>query len=183
MKICGIYKIVNKKNRKCYYGQSQDIVLRIRRHKIDLKNNNHQNKDLQRAWNKYGKDNFDFSVFRICPLEQLNLKEQECLDLVKLNPKLYYNISTDAEAPRRGKKFSIKSRKKMSESAKRKFIKFPWLKNVIYTKERNEKISLSKKGNKNYNYGKHLSATTKQKLSEAFISEEHTSGLQSLRHL
>jgi group I intron endonuclease len=143
-------------------------MLRFRRHQIDLINNKHQNIHLQRAWNKYGKENFNFTIHCKCLIEHLDIEEQKCLDLVKSSPKSYYNMGLDVNSPRRGLKFSEESRKKMSNSAKQKFVKFPSLKEKIYTKERNQKIRISKQGSKNYNFGKKLeSEETKQKLRAA----------------
>ena len=57
-KICGIYKITNKINGKCYIGQSNDI---IKRWKTEYKWY-HINSHLQSAFNKYGLENFDFEI-------------------------------------------------------------------------------------------------------------------------
>lgn len=53
-KISGIYKILNIKNGKFYIGSSNNIKVRWSQHKTLLKNNKHENKYLQNAWNKYG---------------------------------------------------------------------------------------------------------------------------------
>lgn len=71
----GIYKIENKVNGKVYVGQSVNIELRWGNHKSELKHNNHNNKYLQRAWNKYGSENFEFTVLEECELRELNSKE------------------------------------------------------------------------------------------------------------
>ena len=55
-KICGIYKITNKVNGKCYIGQSNDIH---RRWKQELASNAKLNPHLARAFEKYGIDNFE----------------------------------------------------------------------------------------------------------------------------
>ena len=168
-KRCGIYKILNKINQKVYFGQSRDIELRFKRHKNDLRGNKHQNIHLQRAWNKYGENNFSFEIYSLHPADKLDSAEQLILDLARKNKRKYYNMGYDANAPKLGLKFSKKSKEKMSKSAKLRFKKYPWLRDQIYNnKERNRKISLSKKGNKNYNFGKKLtSKDTIKKLSIA----------------
>lgn len=74
-KISGIYMIKNKLNGKIYIGQSADIYSRWIKHKNFLKNNNHHNKHLQAAWNKYGEDTFEFSIVERCPCDKLDLAE------------------------------------------------------------------------------------------------------------
>jgi hypothetical protein len=81
MKISGIYKIVNKINGKYYIGSSINIHRRWREHKCGLLNNKHPNLHLQKSWNKYGCNNFDFIIISIFPTEnvELILKEEEKL--------------------------------------------------------------------------------------------------------
>lgn len=71
----GIYSIKNKINNKIYIGQSHDIESRWYHHKSDLRSNIHHNKHLQSAWNKYGEDNFDFSIIEECSISDLNNRE------------------------------------------------------------------------------------------------------------
>lgn len=76
----GIYCIHNIKNDKRYIGQSRDMRCRIASHKTALKNNHHENKHLQRAWNKYGKDSFKFEIICECPIELLDNNEIYYID-------------------------------------------------------------------------------------------------------
>lgn len=71
----GIYKITNLLNGKMYIGQSVDIEKRWSTHKAELKNNYHYNIHLQNAWNKYGEENFEFSIVEECNIDQLNQRE------------------------------------------------------------------------------------------------------------
>ena len=71
----GIYKITNKNNGKVYIGQSDNCERRISEHQqvryipIDM-------------WiNMLGKDNFDFEIIEECPIDELDKKEQEYIDL------------------------------------------------------------------------------------------------------
>lgn len=71
-KICGIYKITNKINGKCYIGQSIDI---IKRWKTEYKW--YQiNKHLLAAFNKYGLENFNFEIIEECEPNLLNEREK-----------------------------------------------------------------------------------------------------------
>ena len=110
----GIYTITNTKNRKAYVGSSCDYKKRKEGHINSLRNNKHSNKHLQRAWNKYGEENFVFnfelSVFENCLL---------IVEQIYLNSGLYkYNIAKNARAPMRGIKFSKEHKRKIFESRK-----------------------------------------------------------------
>lgn len=72
-----LYQITNKANGKKYIGKTNDIQRRLERHFSDLKNNRHHSHKLQRAYNKYGKDNFivTYETFLNISEEELNLKE------------------------------------------------------------------------------------------------------------
>jgi len=76
----GIYRIKNKINDKCYYGSSKNIEKRWKTHLNQLKNKKHINSILQRAWDKYGENNFIFEVVEECKLENLFEVEQKYID-------------------------------------------------------------------------------------------------------
>lgn len=57
-----IYKIENIINNKKYIGLTNNIIRRKSRHFTDLKYNRHDNSFLQKEYNIYGKDNFNFSI-------------------------------------------------------------------------------------------------------------------------
>lgn len=71
--ITGIYKIENKINHKVYIGQSINIERRWQAH---LSPSQYHNTILQAAFDKYGKNNFIFSILEECDKEQLNEREQ-----------------------------------------------------------------------------------------------------------
>jgi group I intron endonuclease len=73
--ICGIYYIKNNINNKMYIGLSIDVEARIRRHMKDLKVGVHPNVYLQRAWTKYGNENFEFGILEECDKSKLADKE------------------------------------------------------------------------------------------------------------
>lgn len=76
----GIYKIENVVNHKVYIGQSINIENRWAAHFESLCANTHYNDYLQRAWNKYGKDKFVFSIIEECSENQLTDREQYWID-------------------------------------------------------------------------------------------------------
>jgi group I intron endonuclease len=83
----GIYQIKNIINKKCYIGSSKNINRRWDRHRYGLRSNNHENVLLQRAWNKYGEENFIFEIIEECEQDRLLELDQKYLDL-----KPQYNI-------------------------------------------------------------------------------------------
>lgn len=74
-------------NDKKYIGQSTNVKDRLKRHKTNLENNNHNNKYLQRSWNKYGSDNFEFVIIEICNTSLLDERERYWIE--------YYNTFGD----------------------------------------------------------------------------------------
>ena len=71
----GIYCIKNKINGKVYIGSSNNIERRFKRHKTELNTKRHSNKYLEKAYNKYGEENFEFIILELCNEEKLIQKE------------------------------------------------------------------------------------------------------------
>lgn len=137
-KISGIYKIVNNTNNKYYIGSSNNIHKRWNYHKEDLRRKNHHCQYLQRSWNKYGKDNFDFVIIEEnIPEKDLLITEQKYLDVAKLEKNKCFNGSFTAgriqftdeirkkisigligNQCKKGRKASNETRKRMSEAQK-----------------------------------------------------------------
>lgn len=88
----GIYKIINKANGKYYIGRSSDIYNRWTTHRKKLHKNIHENKYLQRSWNKYGKENFEFLIIEEIPKELLLETEQKYLNISKTEKDKCYNL-------------------------------------------------------------------------------------------
>lgn len=96
-KINGIYGIKNKINSKVYVGKTQtSFGDRWDCHKVKLRNNKHDNTYLQRSWNKYGEDNFEFYIIEIIRdsknNELYNEREKYWIKYFK-DLKLSYNMS------------------------------------------------------------------------------------------
>lgn len=77
----GIYQIENKINSKVYIGSSNNIKRRWQKHKALLRHNKHPNSHLQAAWNKYGEDNFIFSIIELCNIDSLLDREQYFINI------------------------------------------------------------------------------------------------------
>ena len=96
--ISGIYKIENLVNGKIYVGQSVNIKKRWKDHKYYLRHNLHQNRYIQRAWNKQGEENYSFSIIEECDKELLGEKESYYINLFKSNNfKFGYNCTSGGE--------------------------------------------------------------------------------------
>ena len=108
MKIIGIYKIQSKiKSYSFYVGSSVNITRRWREHLAYLKKNIHYNPKIQNHYNKYGVEDFEFSVLEECSINKLLDREQVYIDL--LEP--YFNITLEVVgSPNRSKKVRTKDR-------------------------------------------------------------------------
>jgi group I intron endonuclease len=94
--ICGIYMIKNTLNNKVYIGSSNDIKDRVKHHFTALKFNKHQNKKLQRSYNKHGKENFISKTLIVCDQSNKYVYEQLCIDFYSA-VKHGFNINKKAE--------------------------------------------------------------------------------------
>lgn len=72
----GIYQITNLINGKKYIGQSNNIQKRWQEHKFWANHINKNNLYLYNAMNKYGVENFEFSIIEECELDQLDEREE-----------------------------------------------------------------------------------------------------------
>lgn len=64
-KIIAVYLITQKYQQKHYIGYSIDVLKRFSAHRNMLRRNDHHCIHLQRAWNLYGGDSFDFHIMKI----------------------------------------------------------------------------------------------------------------------
>ena len=143
----GIYKITNKVNNKIYIGQSQDIITRIKGHKNTLKANTHFNLHLQRAYNKYGIDNFIYEIKEECNEDIINNREFYWINFYNSTDRFYgYNIDYG------GNKDVMSEEHKLNMSIKRKGtyeidvidveISYSEFSEILKQKSKNEKLLL-----------------------------------------
>lgn len=103
--MCGVYKITNLVNDKCYIGQSVNIEERWARHKNCAFNSNRKEYEypLYRAIRKYGIENFSFDVIKECDKEKLDGFEKYYIKYFKSH--LYekgYNLTSGGGGGRLG---------------------------------------------------------------------------------
>jgi group I intron endonuclease len=102
----GIYKILNKLTGGFYIGSATYFKYRFNAHRRELNLNKHNNVHLQRAWNKYGKDAFEFWIIELCDKIKLLEREQFYIDTLKPT----YNILITA-----GSRLGMKTSKESNE--------------------------------------------------------------------
>lgn len=120
----GIYLFTNKINNKSYVGQSLDIRRRFNKHMLRMRN--HWNYPLYNALNKYGLENFDYSILEtITSNKTVDIKEltKKLNDLEVFYIQKYdsfnngYNLTVGGESIA-GYKFSEEACEKRKEISK-----------------------------------------------------------------
>ena len=182
MKVFGvIYKIINNTDDKVYIGQTiRTLNERINEYRRDFRINKSTNQYLLNAFNKYGWDNFEFTIIDTAQtIEELNEKEIFYIDQYKSNDRTFgYNIES-------GGKNSIPSAEtllKMSTAHSGTIQNKNWIENRIHkagseeakkygkTKTEEEKTYLSINSPKFW-LNKSRDEETKRKISETKLKQ------------
>lgn len=162
----GIYKITNLINQKVYIGQSDRLNDREREHFYRLNRNEHHNEHLQRAFNKYGKDNFIFE----CVEQTADLDNREIHWINEyggINSKLNYNLKDPLS-----KEWSDYTRVKQSKSMIGE--KNPNF-GRIWTQEQKDKLSSDRIGiSFEERMGKELADLAKINMRNSQLGRKHT---------
>jgi len=118
----GIYQIVNKVTQKRYIGLTSNMNNRKQGHLYDLRRGKHSNDYLQKAWNKYGETNFEFSCIEECPKELLYQKEDYWVKILNVCNE-YYGYNLKPTDPFGSSIHSEETRAKISATHKAKKLK------------------------------------------------------------
>lgn len=156
-KISGIYYIKNIINNKLYIGQSIDVYTRLSRHRTDLRSGR-DSKHLQRAYDKYGEDNFEFTMFMECSVEDLDFWEKHYIAEWNTQDENFgYNLDGGGSKSRL---MSEETKALMSQAQKGR----------IVSEETKKKLSTNHadfSGVNNPNFGKTRSEQSRQKSRES----------------
>ena len=79
----GIYIITNAMTGSQYVGSAVNFNKQWATHIRDLKKGSHHSRYLQRAWDLYGEDAFEFDVILRCAPDRCIVHEQEEIDFFK----------------------------------------------------------------------------------------------------
>lgn len=164
---CGIYCIKNLSTNKVYIGQALDINKRWKEHKRGLANNRHFNSHLQRAWNKYGENNFEFSILEECDKRLLEVREVYWINHYNsCDRHCGYNVKLGGLHGGHHKETKIK----LSEFQKTRkihgFSSNPFGLGSKHSEETKRKMSEQRKGQKNSSYGRKKTSEELKKISD-----------------
>lgn len=159
MKTGTIYCIENKVNGKKYIGMSTDYKRRWKNHNKYLNKGKHHNIYLQRSWNKYGKENFEFKILED-NIKEENLSDREIywIDYYNTFEGEGYNLTKGGEGML-GCEFSEKTKRKISNALIGRAFTEEHKRNLI---ENHPDVS----GKNNYFYGKSHTEESKRKMSK-----------------
>jgi group I intron endonuclease len=121
---CGVYRITCLPSGRVYIGSSIDIAKRFSEHRSSLRAGRHHSLLMQRAWDKHGREAFQFKPLFLCrPADRIGA-EQVQIDLHRAaDPKFGMNRASVAKGtpPSRafaGRRHSEESRRQISDSRK-----------------------------------------------------------------
>jgi group I intron endonuclease len=168
--LSGIYLLTNKLTDEIYVGQSVDLSKRFIRYFSLSYLKSKESLIISRALIKYGYVNFSVSILEYCDKSILTEREQYYLD--KLEPK--YNILKIAGSSL-GYIHSQVSKQKRSKALKGVYvgIKSP-LFGKNHTIETKNKMSIERKGENNYFYGKTHSDHSKEIMRQKALDRKHS---------
>lgn len=118
----GIYMIRNLVTDGVYIGQTSETFLRrYWHHRWKLNDSSHDNKHLQNSWNKYGAENFEFSVVELQEDKDIDKLEQFWISHYRYNG-VCYNIQDGGQPERLVDYVTTEARKRVGELNRERMI-------------------------------------------------------------
>lgn len=160
--MAGIYQIKNLINNKFYIGSTYNkLIKRKGEHISSLKHNKHKNKHLQSAWNKYGEENFEFTMVEEMMFpkyydkklikDHLLCREAYYIEILKPD----YNLAKEIRGGLIGRVLSKKERKKIGDRCRGRKLSEETINKIkvararqVITDEHKEKIRKAMTGKK-----------------------------------
>lgn len=166
--VCGIYMIKNKNTGQLYIGQSIDIKKRWYKH-IMYGKYEYCHTYIDRAINKYGKDNFELIIIEEVPEDKLDEREKFWIEQYNAyKNKKHYNLTPGGDFNPMKVEEIVKKRsgenhyfhKSNGHEPTRGFL------GHHHTQETKDKLSKKFSGKNNPMYGKKHSLETRKKISQ-----------------
>jgi group I intron endonuclease len=180
MERTGIYRITvhRPKGQMFYIGQASNMSARWRDHLWRLRRNDHENRRLQRAFNKHGENALSFKVILICEQSSLTMFEQLILNFYPAAQ--VYNICRECVRTCRGIKLTAAHRAKISAANKNRPRTASQIEAIrrsnrlrTVSAETRAKMSAARLGNKN-SLGHKQTEEHKEKSRLASIGRKHS---------
>lgn len=106
----GLYQIICLKNNKTYIGESSNVLSHLGRHVDNLENQRHDCLELQKDFNKYGKNNFKFESLHLGEFYQNRAVRKKIEKEILKNYKNLYNNQEKKDWPRYSQKVKINNK-------------------------------------------------------------------------
>lgn len=190
----GIYSITNIINNKKYIGSTaKSFNSRWKKHITNLKNGGHASHHLQNSWNKYGEDNFVFTIEEVVDsLDNLLNLERDYIakydsynNGYNENPNPNFspmlNKNTQEKVSEGMKKYWEKLKEELSEEeykelCKQKHGHTPWNKGIKMTEEQTKNMHVKKKEVTQAMKDVHMANAQRRKDSAPYILVYDTNG-------
>jgi group I intron endonuclease len=168
-----IYKIECLENGKVYIGQTKNLRKRWDEHKYELRKGVHHSTHMQRAWTKFGEENFKFSVIEECSTENADTSEKKWISFYDSANKLKgFNLDLGG-----GTCKELSEESKIKIGIKNKINYHAGVKDLLNSPEAIEKRSKSNTGKKrNEEFRKKMSVIASEKTGSknSFYGRKHT---------
>ena len=165
-----VYVIIVNEAEKFYVGRTKNVDRRIRQHFSQLKDGKHCNVNLQKIWDNFGQEKFEFEIIAN------NLTERDSIDIeenfIKDKDLSEFRTNILISGTFGGDAITFNPNKK--EILEK--ISIATAKNVAKMSLEDRKNRYSKPGSKNGMFGKTHSDEARRKMSEANVGNQHAKG-------